>query len=86
MSGNEVKGSVEIGAKRNERNAETEWTRVNEATECTLAIKTTYALFFTAPLKRVVGVRGFGGCGSARNTASILSKWLWYWILNIMFL
>jgi len=24
--------------------------------------KTTYALFFTAPLKRVVGVRGFGGC------------------------
>ena len=39
MSGNEVEGSVEIGAKRNERNAETEWTRMNEATECTLAKK-----------------------------------------------
>jgi len=48
--------------------------------------KTTYALFFTAPLKRVVGVRGFGGCGLARNTASILSKWLWYWLFNIMLL
>ena len=52
MRGNEVEVSVEIGAKRNERNAETEWTRMNEATECTLAIKTTYALFFTAPLKK----------------------------------
>jgi hypothetical protein len=31
-------------------------------------------------------VRGFGGCGLARNTAAILPKWLWYWILNIMFL
>ena len=39
MRGNEVEGSVEIGAKRNERNAETEWTRMTEATECTLAIK-----------------------------------------------
>lgn len=39
MSGNEVEDSVEIAAKRNERNAETEWTRMNEATECTLAIK-----------------------------------------------
>jgi hypothetical protein len=48
--------------------------------------KTTYALFFTAPLKRVVGVRGFGGCRTARNTASILSKWLWYWLFNIMLL
>jgi hypothetical protein len=48
--------------------------------------KTTYALFFTAPLKRVVGVRGFWGGGLARNTASILSKWLWYWLFNIMLL
>ncbi|MCA6387346.1 MAG: hypothetical protein IM604_05590 [Cytophagales bacterium] len=39
MSGNEVEGSVENGVKRNERNAETEWIRMNEATECTLAIK-----------------------------------------------
>jgi hypothetical protein len=47
--------------------------------------KTTYALFFTAPLKRVVGVCGFGGVGG-KKTASILSKWLWYWLFNIMLL
>jgi hypothetical protein len=39
MRGNEVEGSEEIGAKRKERNAVTEWTRMNEATECTLGIK-----------------------------------------------
>jgi hypothetical protein len=39
MSGNVVEDSVEIGVKRNERNAETKWTRMNEATECTMAIK-----------------------------------------------
>ena len=39
MSGNVVEGRVEIGVMRNERNAETKWTRMNEATECTLAIK-----------------------------------------------
>ena len=45
MSGNEVEDSVENGAKRNERNAVTEWTRMNEATECTLAI-TQMMLYF----------------------------------------
>jgi hypothetical protein len=34
--------------------------------------KTTNALFFTAPLKRVVGVRGFRGIAAGRNTASTL--------------
>jgi hypothetical protein len=29
--------------------------------------KTTNALFFTAPLKRVVGVCGFGGCAVAKR-------------------
>jgi len=69
MSGNEVEGSVEIGAKRNERNAETEWTRMNEATECTLAIKQTYALLIPCTAERVVGNCGLRavkqGCGMA---------------------
>jgi hypothetical protein len=34
--------------------------------------KTKYALFFAAPLKRVVGVCGFGGIAAGRNTASTL--------------
>ena len=62
-----MEGSVEIGAKRNERNATTEWTRMNEATECTLAIKQMMLYFFTAPLKRVVGVCGFGGLWVGRK-------------------
>ena len=45
MSGNEVEDSGEIGVLRNERNAVTKWTRMNEATECTLAIKL-YMLYF----------------------------------------
>ena len=51
MSGNEVEDSVENGAKRNERNAVTEWTRMNEATECTLAIKKNDAFDITHCLK-----------------------------------
>ena len=39
MSGNVVEDSEEIGVMRNERNAETKWTRMNKATECTLATK-----------------------------------------------
>ena len=56
MSGNEVEGSVEIGAKRKERNAETEWTRMNEATECTLAIKQMMLYFYCTAEKGGWGV------------------------------
>jgi hypothetical protein len=38
-----------------------------------------------------IGVREFatlhlGGCAVGEKTASILSKWLWYWLFNIMLL
>jgi hypothetical protein len=65
-----------------------------------IGYKIKYALFFAAPLKRVVGVCGTGGIAVGRNTASTLplntkikkikhhlkAMVLWCWILNIMFL
>ena len=45
MRGNVVEDSEEIGVMRNERNAVTKWTRMNEATECTLAVKL-FMLYF----------------------------------------
>lgn len=63
MRGNEVEGSVEIGAKRNERNAVTEWTRMNEATECTLAIKNLCFIFFCTAEKGGWGAWFLGGVG-----------------------
>jgi hypothetical protein len=37
-----------------------------------IGYKIIYALFFAAPLKRVVGVCGSGGIAAGRNTASTL--------------
>ena len=86
MRGNVVEGRVEIGVMRNERNAVTKWTRMNEATLCTLAIKLLMLYFLLHRWKGWLGCVALGGCAVGEKTASILSKWLWYWLFNIMLL
>ena len=46
--------------------------------------KTTNALFFTAPLKGWRGVWLLGWVRWQKRRLPFYSKWLWYWLFNIM--
>jgi hypothetical protein len=68
--------------------AVTKWKGINEHFIKHIVINYLMLYFFSAPLKRVVGVCGLGGEALAKNTASHpdFREVLRYWILNIMFL